>query len=70
MAEEVKAFSILIEPMYVGNKKDNRLETCFVARIYNPENKTYSEINGAVKPKSRLGQEVKKLIELSKQLKA
>lgn len=67
--EEVKAFSIVIEPMYIGDKKDKRLETVVIARIYNPEKKVFFEANGIVTPKSRLGQEVQKLIDLSKQAK-
>ena len=66
---EIKAFSIVIEPMYVGDKKDKRLETVVIAKIYDPEKGTFMEANGIVPPRSRLGQEVKKLIDLGKQIK-
>ena len=61
---EVKAFSVNIEPMYIGEKKEKRLETIVSVKIYDPAKETYQEFQGIVPPKSRLDQEVKKLLKL------
>ena len=66
MADDMKKFSVLIEPAYVGVGKEKRLETIIFARILTPKG-NYEEFQGIVPPKSRLDQELKKILDLSKQ---
>jgi hypothetical protein len=61
---EVKEFSINIEPMYIGKKKDNRKEWVVSLKKYNVEKDTIDLYQATIPPKSRLGQEVSKLLAL------
>lgn len=61
---EIKAFSINIEPMYVGTKKDKRKEVVVSMKIFQPDTETFKEYQAIVPPRSRLDQEVKKLLKL------
>lgn len=67
--EEIKKFSITIEPAFVGNGKNKRLETIIFARVLNEDNKTFNETQGIVPPNGRLEQEIKKIIKLSTNIK-
>jgi hypothetical protein len=60
---EIKAFSITIEPMYIGKGKDKRTENVVSVRVFNDAEKGY-ELQGIVAPKSRLDLEVRKLLKL------
>lgn len=57
---EVKAFEINIEPMYVGKKK----EVVVSVKIYDPVKESFKLFQAIVPAKSRLDQEVKKLLNL------
>lgn len=63
--EEISAYIIEIRPMYIGKKSDNRLEDFMFIRRYDPSTNTYDEYQSAVKPKSRLDQEIKKLLDIT-----
>lgn len=63
--EEVAAYSIEIRPMYIGKKSDNRLEDFMFIRRFDPGTNTYDEYQSAIKPKSRLDQEIKKLLDIT-----
>ena len=59
----LKEFIITIEPMYIGLKKDKRLETVMTVKKLNLDRETYSDFQAMVPPKSRLDQEIKKILE-------
>jgi len=60
----IKDFSVYIEPMYVGRDGDKRLEVVVTVRKYDPKREGFDVYQAIVPPKSRLDQELKKLLEL------
>jgi len=60
---DIKKFSITIEPALVGVNKNKRLETIVFIRVLNEKKGTFSEYQAIVPAKSRLDQEVQKLLE-------
>jgi hypothetical protein len=64
---QVKAFSIVIEPMYVGRGKDKRMEKVISVRVYDPVKEGINELQGIVPPNSILDLEVKELLKFCKE---
>lgn len=62
---QVKKFSVTIEPALIGTGKDKKIETVMFVRLLNDRG-NFDELQSIVPPKSRLDQEVKKLLELAK----
>ena len=61
---EYMAYIMEIVPMYVGNKKDDRLEPMLIAKILDPKTELYKQFQFSIKEKTRLYEEVSKLIDI------
>ena len=67
-AGDYKEYMVTIEPMYVGKKEDLRKERVMTIRKLDPLTKKFNEFQAIVPKRSRLDQEVDKILEaLTKQ---
>lgn len=61
---EYMAYIMEIVPMYVGNKKDDRLEPILTVKVLDPKTETYKKFQFSIKEKTRLYEEVSKLLDI------